>query len=158
MKPWIKRSLFGLFGATIAVGGLTACGGHHERHGHESHGAKMSAEDMAKFRGKAIERVASKLDLNEDQKKRLGTLADRLQEQRLALMGSGTDPRAEFQALIAGEKFDRTRAQAMVNEKTGAIQSKSPAVLAAAGDFFDGLTPAQQAKVREYLQPRRHWW
>ena len=153
MKTWIKRSLYGLFGASIAVGGLTACGHHHERY----HGAGANAEEVAKFRGKLIERVASKLELNEDQKKRLGSLTDKLQEQRLALIGS-SNPRADFQALIASEKFDRARAQAMVNEKTGAIQSKSPEVLAAAAEFYDSLTPAQQAKVRDYLQPRRHWW
>ena len=41
MKPWIKKTLIGLFGASILVGGLTACsGGHHYRHG------PMDAESM----------------------------------------------------------------------------------------------------------------
>jgi protein CpxP len=26
MRPWIKRTLYGLFGATIVLGGITACG------------------------------------------------------------------------------------------------------------------------------------
>ena len=29
MKPWIKRTLFGLFGVSLLVGGLTACGHRH---------------------------------------------------------------------------------------------------------------------------------
>ena len=29
MKSWIKKAFVGLFGATILVGGLTACSGGH---------------------------------------------------------------------------------------------------------------------------------
>lgn len=153
MKPWIKRSLFGLFGATLLVGGLTACG-HHSH----SYSANMSAEDQAQFRGKMMERVAGKLDLNAEQKQRLGVLADKLQEQRSALVAKGVDPRAEVRALVAGDKFDRARAQALVTEKTAALNSKSPEVIAAMADFFDGLNAAQQTKVREAMQGRHGWW
>lgn len=154
MRPWIKRSLYGLFGATIILGGVTACG-----HRHDSHGWQMSAEDQAKFRGKIMDRVASKLDLNEDQKKRLGVLADKLHEQRLALAGKTTDPRAEIQALVAGDKFDKARAQTLITEKTAALNAKSPEVVAAMADFYDSLKPEQQAKVRDFMQQRRHgWW
>ena len=82
MQPWIKKTLFGLFGASILVGGLTACsGGHYHRHG------PMDAERMAEVRGKVMERVGSKLDLNEAQKQKLATLADKLQAQRAAFVG-----------------------------------------------------------------------
>ncbi len=151
MKPWIKRTLFGLFGVSILVGGLTACG---HRHGF---GAPMSTEEAAEFRGKMIERVSSKLDLNADQKKRLTVLADKLHEQRLALVPAGKEPRADLQALVAGDKFDRTRAQTLVTEKTAAITGKSPEVIAAMADFYDSLNPAQQQKVREFMQKRPGW-
>ncbi len=153
MRPWIRRTLYGIFGATIVVGGLSACG-----HRHEHHGWHATTKEQAKLRGKDIDRVSSKLELNEAQKQKLGVLADKLQEQRAALKGKTTDPRAEVQALVAGEKFDRARAQALVSEKTAAVSSKSPEVIAAAADFFDGLTPAQQAKVREFMQRRGGWW
>jgi periplasmic protein CpxP/Spy len=153
MKPWIRRSLLGLFGATIVFGGLTACG-----HRYEHHGWNTSPEESAKFRGRMVDRVAGKLDLNEDQKKRLGVLAERLHEQRLALMAKTPDPRAEVQALVAGDKFDRARAQTLISDKTAALNAKSPEVVAAMGDFYDSLTPAQQAKVREFTQHRRGWW
>lgn len=152
MRPWLKRTLFGLFGATIIFGGLTACGHRHEGRW------QMSAEESAKFRGKMIERVSSKLELNEDQKQRLGVLADKLKEQRTALTGKTTDPRAEVQALVAGDKFDRARAQAIVGEKTAALSAKSPEVIAAAADFYDSLNSMQQQKVREFMQRRHGWW
>ena len=62
MRPWIKRTLFGLFGATIVVGGATALTGCGHRDGR--HGWNASAEDQARFRGKMIDRVAGKLDLS----------------------------------------------------------------------------------------------
>ncbi len=153
MKLWIKRTLFGLMGASILVGGLTGCG--HQRH---AFGGHMSAEDQAQMRGKIIERVASKLDLTVDQKQRLNVLADKLQEQRAALVGKTADPRAEMQALVAGEKFDRSRAQSLLAEKTAAVTSKSPELITAMADFYDSLTPAQQTKVREAMQGRHGWW
>ena len=139
MKPWIKKTLIGLFGASILVGGLTACsGGHHYRHG------PMDAQSMTEMRGKVLERVGRKLDLDDAQKQKLGVLADQLQAQRAAVVGSTTDPRAAMQALVAGDKFDRTRAQSLLNEKLQAVQTGSPEVIAAMGDFYDSLNPGQQ--------------
>ena len=86
MKPWIKKTLMGIFGASIAVGGLTACSsGHHQR-------GPMTAEKMAEVRGKMVDRVSSKLDLNEAQKTKLNALADQLAAQRAAFIGKTADP------------------------------------------------------------------
>ena len=154
MRPWIKRALFGLFGATVALGGLTACG---HRYGHERF-SSMSAEEQAEFRKRATDRVAKRLELNEEQRKRLDALAGKLHEQRAALRGA-TDPRAEVRALIAADKFDREKARSIVGEKVAAVNAKSPEVIAAFGDFFDSLSPTQQAQVRDFLERRRHgWW
>ena len=152
MKPWIKKTLVGLFGASIMVGGLTACSsGHHYRHG------PMTPEKMAEVRGKIVERVSGKLDLDAAQKLKLNALADTLQAQRSAFIGKTTDPRAEAQAIVAGDKFDRARAQALLAEKTQALQAHSPEVITALADFYDSLNPAQQQKVRELMQRRKGW-
>jgi protein CpxP len=153
MKPWIKRTLFGLFGVSILVGGLAACG--HHRHGY---GANATPEQAAEFRGKMVERVSSKLDLDAAQKQKLTVLGDKLHEQRIAMMGTSKDPRADLKALVAGATFDKTRAQALVTEKTAAINGKSPEVIAALADFYDSLNPAQQQKVREFMDKRGRWF
>ncbi|MBT9506480.1 Spy/CpxP family protein refolding chaperone [Rhodoferax sp.] len=153
MKLWIKRTLFGLLGATILVGGLSACG-----HRHHGWGANMSAEESAQYRSKMVDRVASKLDLNVDQKARLTVLGNKLHDQRIALMGQTKDPRAEMKALVAGDKFDKARAQTLVTEKTTALQAKSPEVIAALADFYDSLNPAQQQKVRDFMEHRGRWF
>lgn len=154
MKPWIRRTLLGLFGASVALGALTACG-----HRYAHHGWNASPEEHARWRGKMLDRVASKLELDAQQKAKLAVAADKLHQQRTALRGA-TDPRAEVQKLVAGDKFDRTRAQALVTEKTAAVTAASPEVIAALADFYDSLNPQQQAKVREFME-RRHghgWW
>lgn len=153
MKRWIKRTVFAVFGLSVMMAGLSACG--HRNH---EFGANLSAEEYAQKRGKVVDRVAGKLDLNEEQKKRLATLGDKLYEQRSALIGQTKDPRAEMKALVASDKFDRARAQALVTDKTTALQSRSPEVIAALADFYDSLNAAQQQKVRDYLERRHGWW
>lgn len=155
MKTWIKRSFAVAIGATLLAGGLAACGHrpHHDRYGYGA----TSVEERAEWRQRMLDRAGSRLDLDAAQKARLATLFDKLGEQRQALMGPEQDPRAQVRALVAGEKFDRARAQALVSEKTDAVRAKSPEVIAAAADFYDSLNPAQQAKVREYMERRRGW-
>ena len=152
MKTWIKRTLIGLTGAVIALGGVAACG-HRMHHGMGGH---ATPEQQAEWRGKMVERVSAKLDLNADQKAKLAVLSEKMQAQRQALRGSA-DPRAEMQSLVAGAQFDRAKAQALVQQKTDALRSGSPEVIAALGDFYDSLNPAQQQKVREFMSHRGGW-
>ena len=155
MKTWIKRTLFGLFGVSLLVGALSACG--HRHHGGSV--AQMSAEDAAKWRERMLDRATKELQLDAAQKQRLGVVFDKMREQRNALVGSTTNPRAEISALVAGATFDKARAQALVEQKTGAVREKSPEVIAATADFFDSLKPEQQQKVREFMQRGgRHGW
>lgn len=154
MKTWIKRTLIGALGATVLVGGLTACGSRVDHHT----GGGWSDERITEMRGKAIERMSDKLDLNEAQKQKLAVLADEMLAQRKALRAGMESPRAEMKNLIAGEKFDRTRAQSLLDEKTAAVQMAGPRVIAAMADFYDSLNPAQQAQVRERLDKRHGGW
>ena len=153
-KRNLRRTLFGLFGATLVIGSLSACG----HHGDHAWGANITVEQFAEKRDKMVDRVAGKLDLNADQKKLLATVGDKMFEQRKALMGQTTDPRAELKSLIAGPKFDAAKAQTLINEKSAAVQTKSPEVVAAFGAFYDSLNPAQQQKVRELMEGRHGWF
>jgi len=153
MKRWLKRTLIGVFGASVLFGGLAACS---HRHYHQNW-QNMSEEDAAKVRARMIDRVAGRLDLDEAQKAKLGVVADQLRAGRQALRGS-TDPRAEVQSLVAGNTFDRAKAKTLIEQKTSTVQSKSPELIAAIGDFYDSLKPEQQQKVRDFMQRGRHGW
>ena len=148
MKPWIRRALFGLFGGALVAGSIAGCAGH--RHG-------RGAADSTEFRARMVERVGSKLDLDATQKQKLDVLAQRLQAQRQAMRGTG-DPRAQFKALFAGDRLDQAAAAKLVEEKTAAVRNGSPEVIAAAADFFDHLNPAQQQKVREFMDRGGRRW
>ncbi len=149
MKTWIKRTLVAM-GAVLVVGGLSACAGGR-------HGGHMSEGDSAARQAKMVDYAGKKLDLNDAQKQRLNVLGERLREQRASLMGASKDPRADIQALVAGDKMDRTKAQALVDDKTSAIKTKSPELIAAAADFYDSLNPAQQQQIRDLMNRKRGW-
>ena len=151
MKRWIKRTLIAVLSVGALLGGLSAWA----RYEYKSHFSQISAEDVARWRAKAIERVGRELQLDETQKQRLGQLIDRVDEQRQALVAGGIDPRATMQQLVAGERFDRERASALLTEKTEAVRGKGPEVINAAADFFDSLRPEQQAKLRAFMN-RHH--
>ena len=152
MKTWIKRTLIGLAAASTLFGGLAAWAHNHHGHGWRA----MTEEDAARMKARVVEKVGSKLDLDAAQKAKLGVLADKLREQRNALVGSTTNPRAELQALMAGPTFDRSKASALIQDKVTAVNAKSPEVVAAMADFYDSLKPEQQAKVREFMARRGH--
>ena len=156
MKPWLKRTLVGVFGASVLFGGLAACSHRAHYGGYGSHA--MSEEDAAKMKARMIDKVSSRLELDDAQKAKLNVLADKLREQRHALVGSTTDPRAELQSLVAGATFDRAKAKSLVEAKTAAITTQSPELIAAVADFYDSLKPEQQAKVREFMAKRGHSW
>src|SRR5438067_12266638 len=103
MKPWLKRTFVGLFGATALLGSVTACS-----HAYGGHGGwhAMSDDDVARFKSRAVDKVGERLDLTADQKGKLGVVIDRLHEQRAALHGT-TDPRADIASLIKDNTFDR---------------------------------------------------
>jgi Spy/CpxP family protein refolding chaperone len=154
MKSWIKRSLFGLFGATFLLGGLAACSRGH--HGMGWHGGTPA--EQAEARARMLDKAARHLSLDDAQRAKLSLVAERLADQRSALMGAA-NPRDELKALIAGTQFDRSKASALVQGKAAAVQDKSPALITALGDFYDSLKPEQQQQLRELLdRGGRHGW
>ena len=153
MKAWIRRGLLGLFGGALVAGSLAGCAGHH-RHGWGS------SADSAEFRERIVERMSSRLELDAAQRAKLNVLADKLQVQRKAVReaGGGGEPRSQFKSLFAGARLDRQRAAQLVDEKTATVRAGSADVIAAVGDFFDSLNPAQQQKVREFMDRGGRRW
>lgn len=153
MRTWIRRVLVGGVAAGVALGGLTACGTRGDMMGDGE--GRWSESRIAQMRGKAIERIGRELELDAAQRGKLEVLADEMLAARKALRGSSATARAELAALVAGERFDRQRANALLVEKTQTAQGTGPKVIAAMADFYDSLNPAQQAKVRDRMQSGR---
>lgn len=153
MKTGTRRILIALTGATLLLGGLTACG----TRGPGGPGGWSEAR-VTEMSGKMVERIGDKLDLDAEQKLKLDAVAAEMAAQRKAFRGDSANPRDDLKALIAGDRFDRARAQALLEQKTAAVQQQGPKVLTAFADFYDSLTPEQQQQVRERLDKRRGGW
>ena len=100
-----------------------------------------------------VERVSQELSLNVGQRAKLEVLADQLDEQRQALWSEG-HMAEDLQQVIAGERFDRVKAQSVVDQKLQAVQQHSPKVVDAMASFYDSLDAGQQRVVRERLKDR----
>jgi Spy/CpxP family protein refolding chaperone len=141
-KRRLRRALFGF--------GVARPGCHR--------GAGMTPEQAAERRDWIVNRAAGKLSLNAEQKPLLAALIEQIDAQRQAMVGSIADPRAEMRSWFAGASFDAERAQSLINDKASALQNQSPAVVAALAAFYDSLNPAQQQKVRDFMDGGRHGW
>lgn len=148
MRKGVKRAVLGVTAVAVVVGGMAACGGPRGPWGHGPWGG--SEENVAEHREKMVERISDRLDLNVEQKGKLNALADAMSEQRKALRGEN-DLRTDLGAVIAGNTFDRAKAQSLVEQKVAAVQAHSPTVLDRMAAFYDSLTPQQQQKVRDRL-------
>lgn len=157
MRTWIKNTLIAALGASVALGGMAFASNVRDGCGWHSHGP-MSEADSAKFREKMVDRASSVLELDATQRQHLVALGETLHAQRQNFMPGGSHPREQLQALIAGERFDATRAQTLVLEKTEVVRTASPAVIAAMATFYDSLRPEQQQKLRDFMARGRHGW
>jgi protein CpxP len=145
-KTWLKRTLLGVAVSTALLGSIAAYSaeGGGFRHG------PPSAEDMAQHQAAMLAHIGKTLNLDANQAAKLQVLANTLHAGHAALAGGAVNPHDRMKALIAGNTFDRAGAQQLVNEKVAAIQSNSPALITAAGDFFDSLNATQQQQVRDF--------
>ena len=143
MKTWLKRTLVGVAVSSALLGGVAAYS-----QGAPFHHGPPTAEQMAQHEAMMLAHIGKRLNLDANQAAKLKALGDLMVADHAPQ--AGTDPRAAMTALIAGNTFDRAGAQQLVNKHVTKIQADSPALINAAGDFFDSLNATQQAQVREF--------
>ena len=147
MKPWIRRSLFGLFGSALVAGSIAGCAGHHHHGWHDA--------DADEHRARIVERIGSKLELDASQKGKLEMLARRLHAQRMAMRGEtdpagrvpGADCRQQARPAArraAGRGEDRcdTRRQSGGDRRRGRLLRQPRSRTAAQGARVHGARPA----------------
>jgi protein CpxP len=138
-----KTRLALIAGAVVLAGALSACNPHH-----------FNKEDRAEHAAWIVESIGRKLDLNDAQKAKLDIVKTRLLAAREEADTRRDADAKEIVALLSQPTFDRARAEALVQSHTRAIETKAAEVIAAFGDFYDSLTPAQQQKLRERVESR----
>jgi Spy/CpxP family protein refolding chaperone len=146
MNTWLKRTLIGAATVAALAGGVAAYSqGEHHWHG------GPSADDIAMHQAAMLEHIGKALELDATQQAKLQALGNQIHASHDKLAGAAGSTHDRFAALVAGATFDRAGAQALVNEKIAAVQAGAPALINAAGDFYDSLRPDQQQKMRDLM-------
>jgi periplasmic protein CpxP/Spy len=146
MKSWIKRITLVSLGTLVAVTGLAAC----THRGFERAHNGITDTELATYRERVIGRATRKLDLDATQQAKLAILFNALAAQRTAL-NRIANTESSMQSLLVSEKFDRKKAQTLVDDFSGTVNLASPTLINATADFYDSLKPEQQATLRRML-------
>jgi periplasmic protein CpxP/Spy len=146
MKSWIKRLTLVLLGTLAAATGLAACSHRGFEHAHSG----ITDNELTTYRERVVGRATRKLDLDATQQAKFAILFDALAAQRTAL-NRIANTKSAMQSLLVSEKFDRKKAQTLVDDFSGTMNLASPALINATADFYDSLKPEQQAALRRML-------
>jgi Spy/CpxP family protein refolding chaperone len=121
---------------------------HHFGHGHAGHPLGRPADGFAAV---LVARVGRKLDLDDEQQRRLGDWVGQLQQQRDALTRAVRGP--ALAELLAGEQFPREAAQRQLDARLDALRAAGPGLVQAFAEFFDSLD-AEQRQALSFLARR----
>ena len=100
----------------------------------------------------ASERVADYLDLDRQQKRHLDRLRDELIYTSQDLREDGRTTGEEILIILAENRMDRDKALAVINHRLETMKARAPELVDRFGDFYDSLTPEQQAEVRKPVE------
>ena len=105
--------------------------------------------------------ISSELELNDAQQEQLSTLGNTVMSLKQELKAQGQPLHSDIDALLKADKFDQQKALQMIEAKTAYVNQSAPEVIAALGNFLDGLNPEQKTEVLEFLEHKRqgkgHW-
>lgn len=124
---------------------------HHFGHGHAGHHFGRHADADDDLASHLLARVGAKLDLDDEQQRRLAAWFEQLQRQRETLKGLARGP--ELAGLLAAEKFAREPAQQLLDTKLDALRAAGPGLVTSFADFFDSLD-AEQRQVLRFMMRR----
>lgn len=99
-------------------------------------------ENKAEF---IIERISSKLELNDVQKQNLIALKDTLKAQRDN--HKQDNQREELKTLLSAPVLDETKVLAMVEAKASKIQQVAPSIVSAIANFTNSLSDEQRSEM-----------
>lgn len=101
---------------------------------------------------KMVERISSKLELDDVQTQALENFSAELAETRQLMRGEGDGLKSEISNLIDAPAFDQGQALTLINDRAAAVQANAPELVAAAAVFFDGLSEEQKSQVKKFME------
>ncbi len=139
MKRIAKYSIL-IIGALVVVGSFIACSSHHD------------PEHRAQW---VLEKVGKKLELNETQQVLLKNVSEEILAARVATREQMGADREQLLALLEEPTLDQDTVLSLIQTRTNDFNERAPDIVAAAGEFYDGLTVEQQSKIREFIQEHK---
>ena len=150
MKPG-KRSIIVITASTLLIAGVAAC----------NHGMYFgTAEERGEW---VVQKVTKELELNDTQQARLADVKDEFIDVRRNMRSEREQTRADVLAMLQQPTLDRDRANAIVGKYIETLNTRSPTIIDAVGDFYDSLDDSQRAELREFIEHKiahhhgRHW-
>jgi len=139
MKRLTKISLISA-GALIIVTTISAC----------NHFSKP--ENRAEW---MVDKVTSKLELNEVQQTKLKQLSDEMLSSRKMMRLQFADSHEQIITLFEQTTLDQNKALAIVQSKTQFIEAQAPQMIASFANFYDSLDAEQQAEIKDFMQEHK---
>lgn len=137
------RWIIAIIGTTALLTTLTGC--NRGNWGFHSHNDPAKKVEWVK------EEIDDHLDLNDNQKQELDTLANQLLTLHMERKESRKTRHEEIRNLIAAPSLDQSRIQQLVQEHTDYINTNSGEVIAAIASFTDTLSQQQREAVLEKI-------
>jgi len=138
-----KKFIVGTLISVVTLGGLityASPGEHFHKHGGMN-------EKKVEF---IMNRISSKLDLNDVQKQNLLALKDTVKKQRE--LQKQANPREELMSLLSVPVLDETKVLTMLQERTKKLNEAAPSVVSAIANFTNSLSNEQREKIKTFAK------
>jgi len=124
--------------------------------------ATYKASDADARAAYVVTYISSELNLDDKQKQLLGELRDKVMAVRSTLHAQGKPLHQDVAKLVGADTFDQQQALDMINSKTELVKSEAPQIIAAFGNFLDGLNSEQKTEILEFIEHKKeargHGW
>ena len=136
------RKVFAMLLAMIGLGGLAAC----HRHSAEERISKVS------------EKIASKLDFDENQKVLLAQITNEIKTDFAEEKVKRQAAKPEFEQLLLAETLDKDKVKKMIKERHERMNTKIDKYLDKVAALHKTLTPKQKNEIIEKMNKfSEHW-
>lgn len=141
-----NKIIIAVISGVVLISGINACSHHRS--------PEASAEHV-------VEKISSKLKLNESQTMKLVQLKDEFMNIRQTMQSDRNSTFAEVDELLSQSTLDQQRVQQLLQNKIATVNNKAPQIITTFAGFYDSLNPEQQNQIREkvqkYKEHSRHW-
>jgi protein CpxP len=101
-----------------------------------------------------VGKASKELELNAAQKARLVEVKNEFLDVRKTMRSDRAQTRADVLAMLKQPTLDREKMNAIVSQKIATINTRSPAVVDAIGNFYDSLDDSQRAELSEFIEDK----